>query len=155
MTTKCAVACGEKLAKSLSEQINYIESSLTVDSDFVFADIEDLVEYIKKDEAKVLDGFDRLVILDSAFNHLYKEKQKALSFLMLQSLMNVLGYTKVELVLLTKSDFLRDIIKDNIETFPQFCYANTDVFLSLKVGIKLLTQVMLGKYSGRGLKNAS
>ena len=99
MTTKCAVASGEKLAKSLSEQINDLEPHLTVDSNFVFGTLEELVGYIKRDETNALDDFDCLVILDGAFNDSYTEKQKAISFLMLQSLMKVLGYEKVELVL--------------------------------------------------------
>lgn len=153
MTTTCAVASGAILSKNLVEQIHITGLPLTVDSSFVFDTLEDLVEYIKKDETKVLDGFDRLVILDGAFNDSYTEKQKAISFLMLQSLMKVLGYEKVELVLLTRNSELRESIKENNANLYTFCYSNTEVFISKKVGLKLLTRVMLGDCRGSGLKN--
>lgn len=152
MTKNCAVASGALISKNLVEQLNGIESSLTVDSNFVFDTIEDLVDFIKKDETKALDDFTSLVILDGAFNRLHTEKQNTFSFLLLQNLLNELGYTKLNLVLLTRNADLYETVNEIRTILSPVCYMNTDVLLAKKIGIKILSKVLLGNYQNTGLK---
>lgn len=153
-STKSAIACGEKIAKSIVGNLNSINDYLDIDYNFIFDTIEEVIDYIKTDENKLLDEFNMLVILDGALNHLHTEKQQALSFLLLQNLLTELGYTKLNLVLLTRSAELHETVKVNNDNLSPFLYINTDVLLAKKVGVMLLTKVLSGDYKNTGLKNA-
>jgi hypothetical protein len=154
MTTKCALACSEKLAKSIIGNLNGINDSLSIDYNFIFDNLEEVVDYIKTDENKLLDEFNMFVILDGAFNPLHTEKQKAFSFLLLQNSLNELGYKKLNLVLLTSNTVLHETVKELGTNLTPVCYMNTNVLLAKKIGVMLLSKVLLGDYKNTGLISA-
>lgn len=150
--SKLALVSGPKLYKTIDKQITDITGN-KLKLDFIFETIDSLTTYIKNDEDKVLDDLNMIVIIDGAFNSLHTPKHKALSFLLLQNLLKDSGYTKVNVVLLTNNKDLKLAVESNNSDYLPFCYSNTEVFLSSKIGIKVLIRVLNNDFLGTGLKS--
>lgn len=146
-----AIVCGEKLVPAIAGQIMTIEPSINIEQENVYASLATLTTALNKGVSRIFDELNMIVVLDGAFDGKAKTKQMALEFLTVQDILNTSSYRKVRLVLLTKNSDLRDLFKDTIDGYDPFIYYNTEVFLSRKVGIKLLTQVLLGNKNGFGL----
>ena len=146
-----AIVCGEKLVLAIAGQIMTIEPSINIEQENVYASLATLTTALNKGVSRIFDELNMIVVLDGAFDGKAKTKQMALEFLTVQDILNTSSYRKVRLVLLTKNSDLRDLFKDTIDGYDPFIYYNTEVFLSRKVGIKLLTQVLLGNKNGFGL----
>lgn len=146
-----AVVCGQKLTATISGQIMTIDPTIRVEQENVFANLSSLTSALNKGVSRIFDELNMIVVLDGAFDGKSTAKQMALEFLTVQDILNTSSYRKVRLVLLTKNSDLYDLFKNNIDGYDPFIYYNTEIFISKKVGIKLLTQVLLGTKNGQGL----
>lgn len=146
-----ALVCGPSLVTKIPNQIMASSPDINIDPSNVFIDLSDLTDALQKGVSRIYDELNMIVVLDGAFQGKKTAKQKALDFLTLQDILNSLNYRKVRLVLLTKDSELRNQFLDNIDGYYPFMYYNTEVLLSVKVGLKVLTKVLSGDYTGTGL----
>ena len=146
-----ALVCGPSLVTKIPNQIMASSPDINIDPSNVFIDLSDLNDAIQKGVSRIYDELNMIVVLDGAFQGKKTAKQKALDFLTLQDILNSLNYRKVRLVLLTKDSELRNQFLDTIDGYNPFMYYNTEVLLSVKVGLKVLTKVLSGDYTGTGL----